>query len=220
MSDNENAIETMVEKIENFVENNKQTVSIVGGALVLIVAAVLFVTLKWLPERDLKAKREMYMAEMAFQKDSFNLALNGNGINKGFLDIQKKYNWTKSANLCNYYIGISYLNLGKYAEAASALESFSTSDPVLGAAKLNATGDAYAELNKASDAEKFYAKAAAFSDNEQFTPYYLTKLGMYLESQKKYKEAIQKYKEVKEKYPLSDESRETEKLIARATAQL
>lgn len=214
------AVQHFAERVENFVDENKQAVAIGAGALVVIIAASLFVFLKWLPERNLKAQREIFMAEIAFQKDSFNLALNGNGVNKGFLEVQKKYGWTKAANLCNYYIGICYLNTGKYADAVTYLDKFSTSDAVLGAAKLNAIGDAYAEQNKAADAEKYYAKAAGFSDNDQFTPYYLVKLGMYLETQKKFKEAIEQYTKVKEKYPMSDEGRDIEKYISRATAQL
>lgn len=214
------AIQNVVENIENFIEDNKQAVAIGGGVLVVLVLATLFVVFKWLPERNLKASREMFQAEIAFQKDSFDLALNGNGIHKGFLEIQSKYSFTKAENLSNYYIGLSYLNTGKYEEAIKYLEKYSTSDPILGAARLNAIGDAYAELSKTSEAESYYAKAAEYSENSQFTPYYLLKLGQYLESQKKYKEAVQKYNSVKEKYPDSEEGREADKFIARATAQL
>ena len=42
----------------------------------------------------------------------------------------------------------------------------------------------------------------------------------YLETQKKFKEAIEQYTKVKEKYPMSDEGRDIEKYISRATAQL
>mgnify|MGYP000390801240 FL=1 len=158
------AVQHFAERVENFVEDNKQAVAIGAGALVVIIAASLFVFLKWLPERNLKAQREIFMAEIAFQKDSFNLALNGNGVNKGFLEVQKKYGWTKAANLCNYYIGICYLNTGKYADAVTYLDKFSTSDAVLGAAKLNAIGDAYAEQSKAADAEKKIRDSIAAKD--------------------------------------------------------
>ncbi|HEY0261965.1 MAG TPA: tetratricopeptide repeat protein [Chitinophagales bacterium] len=214
------AIQNVVEKIENFIEDNKQAVAIGGGVLVVIVLAFLFVWLKWLPERNLKAAREMYMAEMAFQKDSFNLALNGNGVNKGLLEIQSKYSFTKAANLSNYYIGLCYLNTNKFEDAIKYLDKYSTSDPILGAVKLSAIGDAYSELNKVDDATKYYEKAAEFSDNSQFTPFYILKLGAYFESQKKFKEAVEKYKEVKTKYPSSEEARQADANIARATAQM
>ena len=220
MAETENPLVTLTERIENFVEDNKQTVSIAGGGLLVIIAAALFIKLKWLPDRNLKAQREMYMAEIAFQKDSFDLALNGNGINKGFLEIQKKYSFTKAANLSKYYIGLCYFNTGKYADAVTYLDKFSTSDPIIGGTKLNAIGDAYAEQNKAAEAQKYYQKAADYSDNDQFRPYYLLKLGLHLESQKKFKEALEQYNLIKDKYPAAEEGRDIEKYIARATAQL
>jgi tetratricopeptide (TPR) repeat protein len=206
-------------KTENWFEENKQKVAVGGGALALIIVAVVFIFAKWLPDRNLKAQRDMYMAEMAFAKDSFDLALNGNGLNKGFIEIQKKYSFTKAANLCNYYIGISYLNKKDYAKAVDYLGSFSTSDPLLGAAKLNAIGDAYAEQKKTDDATSYYKKAAEFSDNDQFTPYYLLKLGMYYETQKKYNDAKEAYTKLKEKYPNTQEGREVEKYLARVAVE-
>ena len=161
----------------------------------------------------------MFPAEMAFAKDSFDVALNGNGLTKGFLDIKKKYSFTKAANLSNYYIGICYLNKKDYKNAVDNLSSFSTSDPILGAAKLNLIGDAYADQNKSDDAISYYKKAADFSDNEQYTPFYLLKLGMYYETQKKYNDAKEAYNKIKEKYPNTQEGRDIEKYLARVNAE-
>ena len=204
---------------ENWFEDNKQKVTIGGGVLAVLIVAVVFIFAKWLPDRNLKAQRDMFSAEMAFSRDSFDLALNGNGLNKGFLEIQKKYSFTKSANLSNYYIGVCYLNKKDYKNAVDYLGSFSTSDPILGGAKLNLLGDAYAEQNKSDDAVGYYRKAAEFSDNEQYTPFYLLKLGMYYESLKKYSEAKDAYNKVKDKYPNKQEGREVEKYLARVNAQ-
>lgn len=209
----------MWHRIEYWLEDNRQMVGIVGGAVALVVVAVIFVMVKWLPDRNLKAQREMFYAENAFAKDSFDLALNGNGLNKGFADIKKKYSFTKAANLCNYYMGICYLHKGDYKNAVDYLSGFSTSDPLLGATKLSLIGDAYAQQNKTDDAAGYYRKAASFSDNEEFTPYFLLKLGMYLEMQKKYSEAKEAYTKIKEKYPNTMEGRDIEKYLARVAVQ-
>ena len=206
-------------RIENWFEENKQKVAIGGGGLAVVIVAVVFIFAKWLPDRNTKAQRDMYMAEMAFAKDSFDLALNGNGLNKGFIEIKKKYSFTKAAGLCNYYIDICYLNKKDYAKAVDFLGSYSTSDPILGAARLNALGDAASELNKIEDATGYYKKAAEFSDNDQFTPYYLLKLGMYYESQKKYNEAKEAYNKIKDKYPNTQEGRDVEKYLARVSVE-
>ena len=206
-------------KTENWFEENKQKVAIGGGILAVLIVASVFIFAKWLPDRNLKAQRDMFNAEMAFARDSFDVALNGSGVNKGFLDIQKKYSFTKAANLANYYIGVCYLNKKDYKNAVDYLGSFSTSDPILGAAKLNLIGDAYADQNKSDDALSYYRKAADFSDNEQYTPFYLLKLGMYYETLKKNTEAKEAYTKIKDKYPNTQEGREVEKYLARVNAQ-
>ena len=80
---------------EGWFEDNKQKLAIGGGALLVLIVAVVFIFAKWLPDRNLKASREMFMAEAAFGKDSFDVALNGNLQFKGFLEIKKKYSFTK-----------------------------------------------------------------------------------------------------------------------------
>lgn len=206
-------------KTEDWFEENKQKVIVGGSVLALVILATVYIFAKWLPDRNLNAQRAMFKAEMAFARDSFDLALNGNGLDKGFLDIKKKYSFTKAANLANYYIGICYLNKKDYKNAVDYLGSFSTSDPILGAAKLNLIGDAYADQNKADDAVSYYRKAADFSDNEQYTPYYLLKLGMYYETQKKYNDAKEAFNKLKDKYPNTQEGREADKYIARVNAE-
>lgn len=205
--------------IENWFEENKQKVAVGGTILAVLIVAIVYVFAKFLPDRNLKAQREMFYAEMYFAKDSFDVALNGNGLNKGFLDIKKKYSFTKAANLSNYYIGVCYINKKDYKNAIDYLASFSTSDPLLGAAKLNLIGDAYADQNKTDDAISYYRKAADFSDNEQFTPYYLLKYGRYCELQKKYNDAKEAYNKIKDKYPNTQEGRDIEKYLARVNAE-
>ncbi|MFN8309097.1 MAG: tetratricopeptide repeat protein [Chitinophagales bacterium] len=202
-------------KTEDWFEENKQKVAIGGGVLAVLIVAVVFIFVKWLPERNKKAQREMFMAEIYFNKDSFDLALNGNMGFKGFLDVQKKYGMTKAANLCNYYIGLCYYNKKDFAKAVSYMNDFSSSDPILSAEKYNVLGDAAAEEKKTDDAVKFYQKAADAANNEQFTPYYLLKLGMFYEYQKKNAEARQVYEKIRDNYPNSQEGRDIEKYLAR-----
>ena len=205
------------ENLEHFFVENKQKIAIGAGVAALVIGILLFVFLKFLPDRSLKAQREMYVAELNFKKEAYELALNGDATGKGFLAIQKNYGFTKSANLCNYYIGLCYLNLKKYNDAVNYLDKFSTDDPIIGAAKFNALADAYAEQNKVDDAIKNYRKAANFSDNVEYAPYYLMKLGMYCEYSKKYKEAKEAYAEVKDKYPMTEAGRDAERYIARVS---
>ncbi|MBX2903844.1 MAG: tetratricopeptide repeat protein [Chitinophagales bacterium] len=208
------------DKVQHFFEEKQQLVTYGGAGLLVVIGALVFVFMKWLPDRNLKAQKEMFHAELAFAKDSFNVALNGNGANKGFLEIGNKYSFTKAANLSNYYAGICYLNLKQYDNAVKYLDKFSTSDPILGAVKLNAIGDAYSELGKMDDATSYYKKAASFSKNEVYTPYFLFKAALAYEKQKKYSDAKALLEEISTNYPNSDEGREAEKYLARVNAAI
>ncbi len=214
-------IQENLSKLEQFVEEKKQPLMIGGGVLLVVAVALIYVFVKWLPERNVQAQKAMYMAEMAFAKDSFELALNGRaGVGTpvtGFAEVASKYSFTKAANLANYYAGICCLNLKKYDDAVKYLDKFSTKDAVIGAVKLSATGDAYMELGKTEEGIKYYEKAAAFSDNETYTPYFLFKAGLAHEKKQDYASAKEYYEKVRDNYPKSEEARDIEKYIARAT---
>lgn len=211
-------IQDKLSNFEQFAEDNKKALAIGGGVLAVIAVGLLYLFVQYLPEQNLKAQKAMYMAEFAFAKDSFQVALNGNGTYKGFEEVSDKFSWTKAGNLAHYYAGICCLNLKKYDEAIKHLDKFSTEDAIIGALRLNALGDAYAEKGNMDEAVKHYQKAADFSDNESYTPYYLFKTGMALEHQKKFAEAQKCYAKIRDSYPNSEEGREIEKYIARAEA--
>ena len=211
-------IQDRIEQIEEYVQENQKMVLGVAGTVLVIIFAAVYVFAKWLPDENLKAQKAIFMAEFAFAKDSFAVALNGNAGYKGFADVASKYSWTKTGNLANYYAGVCCLNLKKYDESIKYLDKFSTNDAILGALKLSATGDAYSETGKFDDAIKYYEKAANFSDNESYTPYFLFKTGLAYEKAKKYADAKKYYEQVRDKYPASEEGRDIEKYIARASA--
>ena len=186
--------------------------------MIVLFVALVYIFAKYIPDENLKAQKAVYEAQFAFAKDSFNLALNGNAAFKGFADVANKYSWTNTGNIANYYAGICCLNLKKYDEAIKYLDKFSTKDAVIGALKLSATGDAYTELGKMDDGIRYYEKAANFSDNQSYTPYFLLKTGLAYEKQKKYADAKKQYEIIRDKYPTSEEGRDIEKYIARASA--
>lgn len=208
---------------EQLIEEKKQPLMIGGGILLAVIAVLLFVFIKWLPERNLTAQKEMRFAEMAFAKDSFEVALNGRATPgttpfKGFAQVAKDYSFTKASTLANYYAGVCCLNLKKYDQAISYLNSGKVDDPIIGAVRLSALGDASAELGKMDDAISYYEKAAAYSANDQFTPYFLLKAGLANEKQGKAADAKKIYEKIRDNYPSSDEGRDIEKYIARVTA--
>ena len=198
----ENEVTTGGFNLENFIEEKKKPLMIGGGILAVVLIAVIYIFGKWIPDRELKAQNDIYMAQFAFEKDSFNIALNGGKTSegkpfKGFLAVANDYGMTHTAKLANLYAGICYLNLKKYQEAVTYLDKGNVSDPVLGAIRLNDMGDAYSEMGKMDDAIGYYEKAAAYSDNEKFAPLFLLKAGMAYEKQKKLADAKKTYEKIR-----------------------
>jgi tetratricopeptide (TPR) repeat protein len=167
-------------------------------------------------ERD--AQAQLFMAEQYFAKDSFNLALNGDGNNLGFLDIIEDYGITKAANLAEYYAGISYLHMENYQEAIAHLENFDSDDKMLHPIALGSMGDAHVELKELDKGLRFYEKAIDASDNEFTAPIYLMKSALVYEQQANYEKALELYEKIRDKYPESAEAEDIEKHIGRAQA--
>lgn len=213
-------VEQVYSKTEDFINENQNVILGVVGGIIAIVVAFYAYNRVYLEPLEEEAHGEMFMAELYFQKDSFELALNGDGNYLGFLDIADEYGSTSAGNLAHYYAGVCYLRSGKFEEAISEFDNFDAEGEILGSVALGATGDAYMELDNVDDALKYYEKAADASENDFSSPIYLQKAGFAAEKAKKYDKAIDYYTQVKEKYPETNEGRNAEKFIARAEANL
>lgn len=217
--DNLLEVENALTRSEQFIEKNQKILGIVIGAIVVVVGAYLGFTKLYIQPKEKTAQEQMFFAEQYFEKDSFNLAVNGDGTNPGFLDIIGDYGMTKAANLSNYYVGVSYLHMGQFEDALTYLNKFSTDDVVLAPVHEGAKGDCYAELNQADKALSAYKKAYSYK-NEFTTPVYLMKAGQLMETQGKNAEALEVYKQIKKDYPTSTEGRTIDKYIARVEMNL
>ena len=218
--DNLEELESALTKTEQFIEDNQKTITYIVGAIVLVVAAYLGFNKFYLQPREKEALSQMFMAVDYFEKDSFNLAVNGDGNYLGFLDIIDDYGSTKSANRAKYYTGISYLYLGQYEVALDYLNDFDTDDILLAPITEGAKGDAYIELGENEKALKQYRKAYEITDNELTTPVYMMKAANLLETMDRPGDALSLYKNIKEKYPKSNEGMEAERYIARLEVKM
>jgi tetratricopeptide (TPR) repeat protein len=218
--DNLQELESALTKTEQYIEDNQKIITYVVGAIVLIVGAYLAFHKFYMQPKEEEALAQMFTAENYFEKDSFNLAINGDGNYLGFLDIIDDYGMTKSANRAKYYTGISYLHLGQYEEAIDYLKEFNTDDLLLGPVTIGAIGDAKLELGEKEDALKQYKKAYAETDNELTTPVYKMKAAKLLESMEEFDEALKLYEEIKKDYPQSTEGSTVDKYIARVKIKI
>lgn len=202
-----------------FEENQKMIIGIIAALILVIGGWFVYTNLIKGPKEE-KAMAQMWMAQVQFEQDSFQMALdNPGGGYPGLLTIISDYKGTKAANLANYYAGVAHLNTGNYDAAVSFLNDFDADGLIGPVMKFGALGDAYSELNQMDKAMDFYRKAADASENELLTPYYLKKLALLHELQSEKDKALEIYRSIKSKYPNSNEALSIDKYIARAEAK-
>ncbi len=204
---------------EHFLEKNSKVLIGVLVGLFVVVGGYLFYKYMIVEPRQKEAVEQMFQAQIQFEKDSFNLALNNPGGGyAGFLEIIDQYSGTPAANTAQYYAGISYLNMGNFDEAIEYLEAFDAPDDLTKAMKQGALGDAYAEKDDLEKALSQYKKAANVSDNSLITPYYLMKVGQLSEQQGNLAEARKAYERLRDDFPNTEEGAEVEKYLIRLEA--
>lgn len=212
-------VEVIVSKSEQFIENNSKKIIYGIVALAVVVAAVLGVKHGYLMPKEEKASVALFKGEQYFAKDSFNLALNGNGADyPGFISIINEYGSTDAGNLAKAYAGICYYNMGDYEKAIANLKAFSGSDDMISPAIMGKIGDCYVNMDKVKEGISYFEKAAKAADNNVLSPAYLKKAGIAYESLKQYDDAIKAYQTIKDKYLNSIEASDIEKYITRAQA--
>ena len=213
-------IEQALTRSERFIEDNqKLLINILSGVLVVVLLVILG-NRYYLKPQNQEAASNMYMAERFFERDSFNLALNGYGSYPGFLEIIDEYGITSSARLARYYAGICYKELGNYQEAIDYLKRYNTNDLLVGASSKSALGDAYAELGQYDKATRTYLDGAESYENDFSTPIILKKAGIVYEEMGELEKALEVYKRIQTNYPESAEGREIKKYIGRVEAKL
>jgi len=209
-------VESALTRTEHYIEENRKVLSIVVIAILVIVGGYMAYSRFYKLPLEEEAKSQMFVAERYFEKDSFNLALNGDNNYPGFLKISNDYSGTKAENMANYYIGVCYMNLGNFDKAIEYLNQFDSNDKMLQPISIGLIGDAYMEKNQIEDAIKYYTKAAETQPNNFTSPVYLMKVAQALETKGNYKDAIDVYTKIKKDFYNSNEGRVVDKYITRA----
>lgn len=185
-------------------------------AIIAVVAVVLAVKNFYIEPREDKAQEAMYQAVLAFEKDSMNLALNGNEEFDGLLSVIDSYGSTKAGNLANAYAGLAYYKLGDYENAKNYLSKFGADDVLLSPAVTAMIGNALVNMDQAADAVKYFEKAATAADNSVYSPIYLMKAANVYIKLGENEKAIKIYEQIKNNYPASNEAANIDALIERA----
>lgn len=208
--------ELVIERAKNFW--NKYNRQLMIGSVTIILFAGSYIGYKYfiMGPREIKAVDVIFKAEEYYRIDSFNLALNGDGVNPGFLKVIDKYGGTKTGNLARFYAGNCYLKLGDNVNAVKYLKDFNTDAKQIQARAYKLLGDAYADQAKNSDALKYYKKAATYfkEDDVNSSEYLFIAAYFAHKVMNNTKEATELYQTLKEKYPRTEKGFEADKYLA------
>lgn len=216
--ENPEVLAQQLSKTEEFIENNKKVVFGLGGVIALIIVAF-FGYRYYMNNLNQEAQKEMFQAVYWYENGEYDLALNGDGNNFGFLAIVEDYGSTKAGNLASFYLGSIYLQQGQFETAIEYLEDFSSDDLLVQARAYALIGDAYMELGNYSKAADQYGKAAEYKSNEEFSPVYLMKQGLAYEKANDLEAAMGSYQKVVKDFSDSKQKVEAEKYLSRLEAQ-
>lgn len=209
-------VESTLSRTERFIEENqKYFMSGLVILLILVVGIIGYVRFIRNPHIA-EAWEESYKAEFYFERDSFSLALYGDGFFPGFLDIIDDYGRTPAGNAARYYAGVCYMRLGDYDEAIRHLDRFKSSDPMVGAMAIAIHGDALVELGNPEKGLEKYLEAEKHASNEFLSPNFIMKAAAIYEELGDFEAALDLYKRIKTEYHGSSEQQEIEKYIQRA----
>jgi tetratricopeptide (TPR) repeat protein len=217
----------VVERARGFWAEYNKPISYIGSVIVILfVGWMIYKYMFQVPKQEKADKvvfvTQKYFSEFTTATDSAKIllatkVLNGDGRNPGALRIINQYSGTPAANLCDYYAGACYLQLGQFAKSIKYLKDFDAngSDQIKSRA-LGMMGDASAELNKNDDALDYYQKAANVNEKDTYTSSeYLFRAALFAESIGKQKEAIDLFKKIKSDYPLTEKAADVDRYLAR-----
>ncbi len=206
-------------KAEVFIEKNKKPITYVVLGIIAGFAAYFGFKYLYLDPLEKEAQLELYKAQENIDRDSLRLALNGDGVSMGLLEIADEYSLTKAGNLARYYAGVCYLQLGEYEEAIRQMDRFKTNDPVFSVLAKGVIADAFLEIGQPKEALEYYNKAVKASGNEFVVPFYLKKAGMLAEDQGRLKDARSYFERLKNDFPKSQHALDADKFLSRIEAK-
>ncbi|MCQ2349187.1 MAG: tetratricopeptide repeat protein [Paludibacteraceae bacterium] len=213
----DNGVQESISKTEKFIENNGKKLLIVLAALIVVILGVWAIKKYVIDQREVRAGEEMVVCTQYFERDSFNLALNGDGVNAGFLDVIDEYGSTKAGKIAHHYAGVCYYHLGQYDNAIAQLKKVKTKNVDINTVALGLIGDCYADKGDVKEAISYFEKAVA-AGNEFTAPTYLKKAALAYETQGNFAKAEECYQTIKDSYPKSQVAVDIDRYLERAKA--
>ncbi len=203
---------------EDFWAKYGRMISLVGGALLVIVGGYYAYKTFYQEPKQKEAVAAMAAPQWLFERDSFQKALDPavDGA-PGFLGIIADFGGTAAGNMAKYYAGICYLQTGQDDKAIEFLDKYSPEGSVMGIMKNGALADAYGNKGDFASAIDHYKKAISAGKNDVLTPMYMKRLGQLYEHQNQPGDAKKLYEQIKSDYPNTSPAADIDKYIIRAS---
>lgn len=208
-------VEEALSKSEAFIENNLNTILVVVGVIVVIFLSFIGVKNFYIQPKNEEAAVKMAFCVENFERDSFNLALNGDVTNDGFIDIIENYGITQSADLASYYAGVCAYKLNDFDAAIDYLKKADLTSINYAPVSLGLIGDCYVAKDDLKTAIDYFNKASEYN-NEMTAPIYLKKAGLAYEKLGNNGKAVQCYQTIKDDFAKSQAANDIDKYIVRA----
>ena len=216
-TDTQKEVGELVSRSEKFIENNKKNITYGLIAIAIAIGAVMAYNQLYRVPKNINASLALYKGQFYFELDSFNLALNGNGVDfDGFEQVAKQYSGTKAGNLAKAYAGICFHRLGDMESAIKHLNSFKSNEDNISPAIIGRIGDCYVDSGDYEQGASYFNKAASKANSDFLSPLFLKKAGLAYEHLKQYDKAIEAYTTIKIKHAASMEAMEIDKYIVRS----
>lgn len=209
-------VQSALSASEAFIEKYKNQILYVLGGVVLLSLIIISFKSFYVAPREQEASEKIAVCQEFFAKDSFALALRGDGTDEilGFENIALSYSFTKTAKLAQAYAGVCYFHLGEFENAISALKKVDLNSVNLAPAMVGLIGDCYVELGKEKEALNYFLKAAK-EKNDLTAPIFLKKAGVIYEKNGEYAKALEVYTTIKDVYFNSFQATDIDKYIER-----
>lgn len=215
----EEVVTETVSKTEKFFEKNQKLVTWVLIAIIVIVGGYFANKYLIAQPRAEKASAEMFAAIQNFNAEEWQLALDGDGNNAGFLEVIDNYGSTPQASLAAHYAGVCYIKLGDSQTALEYLKKYDATSgapaEIINAQNLGLQGDILADGGDLQKAANLYRKAVEVSDNSLTAPCYLKKLGLVEEALGNTTAALAAYQRIADEFGTSLEARDIDLYIGR-----
>lgn len=213
----EEKIESAIGKAEKFIYDHGKQLLILVAIIAVVTAGFMAYKHILIPNRAEKAGNMMFAAQQNFKEGMYEVALNGDGNNAGFLDVISKFGRTPQGNIATHYAGICYSKLGDYENALAYLAKYRHTDGVpnalINAQNYGLRGDLLVQTENLDRAVEMYNKAIATGNNQFTSPLYLKKVGMVYMKQNRIDDAATAFQRILDEYPQSLEARDIEKYL-------